>query len=63
IYAADGEAAGGLAQRIEPLILSGELPPLLIVGAHAGELACYTIPACTLQRADRDYLVPRRGRS
>ena len=37
IYAADGEVAGGLGHVIEPHILSGALPPLLIVGAHAGD--------------------------
>jgi enterochelin esterase-like enzyme len=37
IYAADGESAGWLARVLEPLILSGALPPVLVVGAHAGE--------------------------
>lgn len=38
IYAADGESAGWLARVLEPLLLAGTLPPLLVVGAHSGEL-------------------------
>lgn len=37
VYAADGECVGGLAPLVEPLILAGALPPLLLVGAHSGE--------------------------
>lgn len=37
IYAADGESAGWLARMLEPHILGGALPPLLVVGAHSGE--------------------------
>lgn len=37
IYAADGEAAGWLARMLEPHVLSGALPPVLVVGAHSGE--------------------------
>lgn len=37
VYAADGECATGLASLVEPLMLDGALPSLLIVGAHSGD--------------------------
>lgn len=35
IYAADGQSVESFAYVLEPLILSGELPPLLLVGVHS----------------------------
>jgi enterochelin esterase-like enzyme len=37
IYAADGESTSWLARVLEPPLLAGALPPLLLVGAHSGE--------------------------
>ena len=36
IYLADGESTGMFAQTLHPLIASGALPPLMIVGLHSG---------------------------
>jgi enterochelin esterase-like enzyme len=43
IYMGDGQSAIVFARYIEPLILSGELPPLLMVGVHAmdGDIRSY----------------------
>lgn len=35
LYMADGESAGVFATVLEPLILSGRLPPFVIVGVHS----------------------------
>lgn len=35
LYMADGESAGVFAGVLEPLILSGRLPPIVIVGVHS----------------------------
>lgn len=36
IYLADGESSGMFARTIHPLIATGALPPLMIVGLHSG---------------------------
>lgn len=35
VYMADGESVPDLARAVEPLILSGRLPPVMLVGLHA----------------------------
>lgn len=36
IYAADGEAIGPFARVLEPLITSGRVPPIMLIGVHSG---------------------------
>ena len=36
VYMADGESTSAYAQMLEPAILSGKLPPTIIVGVHSG---------------------------
>ena len=36
VYMSDGHAAEGYAHILEPLIQSGELPPIALVGTHSG---------------------------
>lgn len=36
VYVADGQSVGGLASYLEPFILAGEVPPVLLVGLHSG---------------------------
>lgn len=39
VYAADGQSVSGLAMVLEPLIVDGTLPPVLLVGVHTGAYA------------------------
>ncbi len=36
VYVADGQSVAGLAAALEPFILSGEVPPTVLVGLHSG---------------------------
>jgi enterochelin esterase-like enzyme len=36
IYAADGESIGQFARVLEPLITSGRVPPIVLIGVHSG---------------------------
>lgn len=36
VYVADGQAVEGLARQIEPLILAGDVPSVVLVGIHSG---------------------------
>lgn len=38
IYVADGQGVAGMASYLEPFILSGEVPPVVLVGLHSGPL-------------------------
>lgn len=59
VYAADGESVGGLAQVVEPLITTGAIPPIIIVGMHSGDSdsrAREYLPHLGLGRPDSDWL-------